>query len=83
MRTLSRRRAQRDQGGHLVLGRHVDNAVGIDVKRDLDLRHAPRRRGQALQLKLAEHLVVAGHLALALQHLDPDLLAREQVSPRV
>ena len=30
--------------GRLVLGRHVDDAVGVDVERDLDLRHAARRR---------------------------------------
>ena len=29
-----------------VLRRHVDDAVGVDVERDLDLRHAARRRRQ-------------------------------------
>mmetsp|Transcript_32391 Transcript_32391/g.96486 ORF Transcript_32391/g.96486 Transcript_32391/m.96486 type:complete len:645 (+) Transcript_32391:236-2170(+) len=58
----------------LVLGRHVDDAVGVDVKGHLDLRHASRRRRDAHEVELAEHLVVGGHLALALQHLDADLL---------
>jgi len=39
----------------------------------LDLRHASRRGRDAHEVELAEHLVVGGHLALALQHLDADL----------
>ena len=31
--------------GRLVLGGDVDDAVGVDVEGDLDLRHAARRRG--------------------------------------
>jgi hypothetical protein len=56
--------------GALVLGGHVDDAVGVDVERDLDLRHAARRGGQADQVELAEHLVVGRHLALALEDAD-------------
>jgi hypothetical protein len=48
----------------------VQNAVGIDIEGDLDLRHSSRRGGNAHQLELAETLVVGGHLPLALQHLD-------------
>src|SRR5829696_754269 len=54
----------------LVLRRDVDDAVGVDVEGDLDLRHAARRRRDAHQVELAEQLVVRGHLALALE--DPD-----------
>ena len=54
----------------LSLRRHVDDAVGVDVERDLDLRHAARRRRQADEIELAEHLVVGRHLALALEHAD-------------
>ena len=43
----------------LVLGRDVDDAVGVDVERDLDLRHAARRGRNADQVELAEQLVVA------------------------
>ena len=58
--------------GGPVLGRHVDDAVGVDVEGDLDLRHATRGRGQVDQLELAQGLVVHGHLALALEHVDLD-----------
>ena len=58
--------------GGAILGRHVHDAVGVDVEGDLDLRHAARRRRQVDELELAERLVVAGHLALALQHVDLD-----------
>ena len=57
-----------------VLGRHVDDAVGVDVEADLDLRDAARRRRDAGELELAQRLVVGRHLALALQ--DVDLHAR-------
>ena len=58
---------------YLVLGRDVDNAIGVDVKGHFDLRQAARRWRNSLQLKLAQHLVVRSHLALSLQHLDADL----------
>ncbi len=40
--------------GGLVLRRDVDDAVGVDVEGDLDLRHAARRRRNADQVELAE-----------------------------
>src|SRR5262249_15828275 len=43
-----------------VLGRDVDDAVGVDVERDLDLRHTAWRRRDAGQLEHAELLVVLG-----------------------
>src|SRR5215218_2172683 len=75
---LGQRRAAGDGhrlllAGAAVLGRDVDDAVGVDVEGDLDLRHATRRRRDADQLEVAEHLVAVGHLALALEHLDVDL----------
>ena len=60
--------------GAQVLGRHVDDAVGVDVEADLDLRDAARRGRDARELELAQRLVVGRHLALALQ--DVDLHAR-------
>ena len=54
----------------LSLARDVDDAVGVDVEGDLDLRHAARRRRNSDQVELAEHLVVRGHLALALEDAD-------------
>ncbi len=56
--------------GRLVLGGDVDDAVGVDVERHLDLRHAARGRRNADEVELAEQLVVGGHFALALE--DPD-----------
>ena len=50
----------------------MDDPVGVDVERDLDLRDPPRRRRQVDQLELAERLVVHRHLALTLEHVDLD-----------
>ena len=54
----------------LVARRHVDDAVGVDVERDLDLWHAARSRWDPLKVEVTEQLVVARHLALALKHAD-------------
>ena len=56
----------------LVLGRYVQDAVGVDVERHLDLRHAARRAADASQLEAAKLLVLVRHRALALQHVDID-----------
>ena len=56
--------------GAEVLRRDVQDAVGVDVERDLDLRHAAGCRRDPGELELAEALVVGGHLALALEHVD-------------
>lgn len=56
--------------GALVLGRHVHDAVGVDVEGDLDLWDATRGRRDPHQGELTQHLVVQRHLSLALAHLD-------------
>ena len=56
----------------LVLGRHVNDAVGIDIEGDLDLRDAARRRWNSDQIELAEQLVVGRHLPFALEYADGD-----------
>ncbi|EGP45431.1 putative NAD-specific glutamate dehydrogenase [Achromobacter insuavis AXX-A] len=56
--------------GALVLGRHVQDAVGVDVERDFDLRHATRRRRDPFEVELAQGLVARGNFTLALEHLD-------------
>ena len=56
--------------GSLVLGRHVQDAVGVDVEGHFDLGRATRSGRDAFQVELAQHLVGAGDLALALEHLD-------------
>src|SRR6266545_3951594 len=68
---LGQRRAAGDGhrlllAGAAVLGRDVDDAGGVDVEGDLDLRHATRRRRDADELEVAEHLVAIGHLARTL-----------------
>ena len=45
--------------GRLVLGLHRDDAVGVDVERHLDLRHAARRGRDAGQVELASSLLSA------------------------
>ena len=50
----------------------MHDAVGVDVEGDLDLRDAARRRRDADELELAQRLVEARHLALALEHVDLD-----------
>ena len=54
----------------LVLRRDVQDAVGVDVERHLDLRHAARSGWNAGELELADRAIVLGQLALALKHVD-------------
>ena len=55
--------------GGVVLRGHVQDAVGVNVERHLDLRNSARRRRQAGQLELAQGAVLPGHGTLALQHM--------------
>ena len=55
-----------------VPGRDVDDAVGVDVERDLDLGHAPGGGRQVDELELAQRLVAVGHVGLALEDVDLD-----------
>ena len=54
----------------LVLGGDAQDAVGVDVEGDFDLGNATGGRGDAIEAEGSERLVVAGHLALALEHVD-------------
>ena len=58
--------------GGFVPGRDIDDAVGVDVEGNRDLRQAARRRRNADQIELAEQLVVGGHFTLALEDADGD-----------
>src|SRR5450432_28060 len=69
----------RSGDGHLVLlaraailRAYLEDAVGVDVEADLDLRHAARCGWNAVQREGAENAVVARHRTLALQHNDFD-----------
>jgi len=56
--------------GALINSRHIQNAVGIQVKSHLNLRHTSRRWWNSTQLKLAKNVVVLGHGTLTLVDLD-------------
>src|SRR5690606_37598143 len=43
--------------GALVFGRHVQDAVGVDVERDFDLRRSARGGRDAFKVELAQCLV--------------------------
>src|SRR3989344_7963880 len=47
---------------------HAQDAVGINVERDFDLRHAARRRWNTVEIEAAERFVIRRHRALALHH---------------
>ena len=53
-----------------VLGGDIQDAVGVDVEGDLDLRHAPGGLGNAVQVEDADGLVGGGHLPFALEDMD-------------
>lgn len=48
---------------------HLEDAAGVHVEGDLDLRAATWARGDARQLELAQQAVVFGQRTLALEHL--------------
>merc|ERR1719401_2981337 len=56
--------------GALVLSADVQDAVGVNLEGDFDLRLATGRRGDATKLELAEQVVVLGHRPLALENLN-------------
>jgi len=58
--------------GGLVVGGDVKDTIGIDIESDLDLGSTSGRRGDALKVELAEHVVVSGHLTFAFEDLDED-----------
>src|SRR6185295_12957021 len=73
--SISSRRLDADLlflAGRLVLGRHVQDSVRIDVEGDFDLRHAARGGWNSGELEFSDRPVVARHVALALQHVDLD-----------
>ncbi|KAF9823491.1 hypothetical protein SFRURICE_011344, partial [Spodoptera frugiperda] len=58
--------------GAVLFGRHVEDAVRVQVEGDVDLRDAARRGRDAGQVERAQQVVVLGHRSLALVHLDRD-----------
>src|SRR5690606_15318156 len=56
----------------LVLGGHVQDAVGIQVECHFDLRHTTRRRWNVGQVETTQRLVLCSLLALTLYHMNGD-----------
>lgn len=54
----------------LVLSTDVQQAICIDVKGHIDLRHTTRCRWDAVEIERAQQMVVLGHGALTLEDLD-------------
>ena len=48
----------------------MNDTVRVDIKRNLDLRHAARRSRDPIQMEAPERLVICRHLALALQNMN-------------
>jgi len=58
--------------GAVVLGRHVQNPVGVQIESHLDFGHASGRRRDAGQVERSQQVVVLGHGPLPFEHLDGD-----------
>jgi hypothetical protein len=56
--------------GGLIFGRGVQDAVGIQVERDLDLMCSSRRGLEAIQPERTQRHVVSRHRALTLQQVN-------------
>ena len=56
--------------GSLIHSAHVQDAVGVNVEGNFNLRYATGCRSNAVQVEDTNLLVVLGHGALALQHAD-------------
>lgn len=56
--------------GSLVFCADMQDAVGVDIETDIDLRLAARCRRNAFETELAEGLVACCNLAFALKYLD-------------
>src|SRR5262249_46927026 len=61
-----------DAPGPEIFRLDTEDAVAVDAKRHLDLRHAARRGWNTGQLETREASVVDAHFALALQNVDRD-----------
>merc|ERR1712187_564767 len=54
----------------LVLGRYVQDAIGVDIESDLDLRNTTWGWRNSIQVELTQEVVIFRHRALALEDLD-------------
>jgi len=58
--------------GGLVLGRNMDNRIGVNVEADLDLSKATMGRRNTNKLEVTKELVITNQLALTLVNFDID-----------
>src|SRR3984957_11635145 len=56
----------------VVLGRDIQDAVGVNVKRHFNLGHAARSRRNSNELEFSQRSISTGYRAFALQHVDFD-----------
>jgi hypothetical protein len=56
----------------LVMGTDLEDTVGVNLKRDLDLGNTALRGGDTSQLELAQKVVILGQQTLTLEDLDED-----------
>ena len=54
----------------LVCGGNLEDTIGVNLERDLNLRHTTGSGGNTGELELAEQVVVLGQRAFTLKHLD-------------
>ena len=59
--------------GAFILGGDVQDAVGVNVEGDFNLRDATGSRSDTIQDEAAEGFVVGGHFALTLEDVDFNL----------
>ena len=52
------------------MGRDLEDTVGVELERDLNLRDTTRGRGNAGKLELSEDVVILGQRSLTLENLD-------------
>jgi hypothetical protein len=50
----------------------VQNTIGIDIERNLDLRHATWRWRNPFKIELTQALVAGCNFTLTLEHFDRD-----------
>jgi hypothetical protein len=56
----------------LVVGRDLEDTIGINLKGDFDLRNSSWRRGDFGKVKLSKVVVVLGHGSFSFEYLDSD-----------
>src|ERR1700693_2137001 len=56
--------------GRVVLCRHIQDAVGVNVECDVNLRHTARRWWNSNEMEFPERTVSAGNGTLSLQHVN-------------